>query len=144
MASPDPDNIHEHVHEPLLLRLWIYVVLSILILALLVYHALTDHLNITYPSLALLVGTIFGVAITRIYKISWDHNAEKVIYHLDLYGIVLLVLYILFELFRTSIVSYFVHGPSVALTSLALLGGLMIGRVLGIRGKISSILKENL
>jgi hypothetical protein len=94
--------------------------------------------------LALLLGGGIGVIITRIYKISWDHNAEKVIHHLDLYGIVILVLYGLFEFFRTTIVGYFIQGPSVALTSLALLAGLMIGRVLGIRGKISAVIKENL
>ncbi len=144
MATADSDNIHEHVHEPLLLRLWIYVVLSILILAQVVYHALTDRINLSYPGLALLLGIGLGVMITRIHKIFWDHNEEKVIHHLDLYGIIIFVLYALFEFFRTSIVSYFIQGPSVALTSLALLAGLMIGRVLGIRGKISAVIKENL
>jgi Kef-type K+ transport system membrane component KefB len=76
------------------------------------------------------------------YKISWDSTAEQVISKFDFFGIVILFLYIGFEIFRERIVEQFVHGPSVVAVSFAVLAGIMYGRVMGISGKINKIFKE--
>jgi hypothetical protein len=75
-------------------------------------------------------------------KLSWDHITGKIISRMDTLGIFLLIIYIPFEIFREKIVGLFVHGPIVFVVSFALLSGIMYGRVLGIRGKIRSLFKE--
>lgn len=75
-------------------------------------------------------------------KLSWDHESGKIISRMDTLGVALLLIYIPFEIFREKIIGLFIHGPAVFTVSFALLSGLMYGRVLGIRGKIRSLFKE--
>jgi hypothetical protein len=76
------------------------------------------------------------------FHISWDKNAKKVVSRLDIFGGVVLAAYILFEIEREHFVSLFIHGPTVAAVSFTVLAGVMIGRVLGTRGRIRTILKD--
>lgn len=76
------------------------------------------------------------------FHTSWDKDAKKVVSRLDIFGGVVLGLYILFELFRERIVGYFTHDIQVSTAGFAVLAGIMIGRILGTRGKIIQILKE--
>jgi hypothetical protein len=76
------------------------------------------------------------------FHISWNHDAKKVVSRFDVYGVIILVLYIFFEIFREKIVGYFTHDIQVGTVGFALLAGIMFGRVLGTRGKIMKILKE--
>jgi hypothetical protein len=76
------------------------------------------------------------------YKISWDQGAQKVIARLDDLGLVILILYIIFESAHKIIVGMFVHGPELVGISLAVFDGILIGRVIGVRGKIQEIFEK--
>jgi predicted Na+-dependent transporter len=139
-----PTLNNENVQKGLRVRLGIYITLAILLCAVLFYRILVSHLNLFFPIAGLVIGGIWGFYISRIYKIYWDEKAEKVIFRLDVYSIILLIVYIFFEIYREKIVDYFISGPAIALTSFTLLTGAIIGRVVGIRRKIKVTLKENL
>jgi hypothetical protein len=89
-----------------------------------------------------MAGIVVGIVSARMFHISWNKDAKKIVSRLDEYGVIILVLYILFELKREWIVSNFVQGAIIGPTSFSLLTGIMIGRVLGTRGRIVQVLRE--
>jgi hypothetical protein len=92
--------------------------------------------------IGLISGIIIGVISARMFHISWNHDAKKIVSQLDVFGGLILVLYILFEFFRNKIISHFIYGPAVGGVSISLITGMMIGRFLGTRGRIIQVLKE--
>jgi hypothetical protein len=139
-----PAVYSEYVHKGLKIRFAIYLALTLLLVAILIYRVIDSAVDLSLPLIGFGLGIIVGIIVTRIYKISWDEYVEQVIFRLDVYSIVLLILYILFEIFREKIVEHFVNGPAVALTSFALLAGALAGRVVGIRRKIRTTIEENI
>lgn len=136
---------HSHTHhidKKLRFRLRLYFGITIILIGVLFFNVIRGELSMMYGLLGLIAGTGLGIIASRMYHTSWDHNAKKVISRLDTYGIAILILYILFELFRDTVVRYFTHDSQVATTGFAVLAGVMLGRVIGTRGKIISILKE--
>jgi hypothetical protein len=85
---------------------------------------------------------VAGIVTARMYKISWNHEAQHVTNNFDIYGIIIIALYILFSLSRTHIAELFAGSESIASVSLAILTGTMYGRVLGSGWAIFKILKE--
>lgn len=136
------NELQGRVHKRLRLRLGFYFVISILILGVSIFHVARDNANILFSVLGLLVGGMIGIVVSRIYKISWDENTTQVIARFDAIGIFILAAYIAFELLRDKIVGIFVSDSSVIAVSFAVLAGMLFGRVVGIRGKILEIFKE--
>lgn len=75
------------------------------------------------------------------FHISWNKDAKKVIGRLDLYGVIILIGYILIEVFRDHIIKYITHDFEVTTIGFAVLAGIMFGRVFGTRGKILQVLR---
>jgi Kef-type K+ transport system membrane component KefB len=88
------------------------------------------------------IGIMIGIVSSRMFHISWNHDAEKVVSRFDRFGIIVLIFYILLKLSREKIINYFAQGFEVGTIGFAVLAGIMIGRSLGTRGKILQILKE--
>lgn len=130
------------IDRRILIRLSIYFTVSIITFGAVVYQIFKNDLNSVLPLFGILIGAIIGTGFSRMQKLSWDHITGKIISRMDTLGIFLLIIYIPFEIFREKIVGLFVHGPIVFVVSFALLSGIMYGRVLGIRGKIRSLFKE--
>jgi hypothetical protein len=132
----------QHLDKSLKFRLRIYFALALLFLILFIYDLIRRELNIGYGLLGILIGTCLGIVTSRMFHISWDTDAKRVVGRLDIFGIGILIFYVIVEIFRNQIVSYFTHGKEVTAVSFAILAGIMFGRVLGMRGKIIKVLKE--
>lgn len=132
----------KHLHPKLRRSLRIYLVISVLVFILVCVDAFQDHANPLFVLLGLIVGISIGALFTRIYKISWDNKGGNVIQRMDIFGGVLIILYIAFDLSREHLVELFIHGGSVASVSLALLAGALFGRVLGSGRVIGKILHD--
>jgi hypothetical protein len=100
------------------------------------------ELRLDLGIIALLIGILIGMVTSRMYHISWDKNAKKVISRLDIYGIIILILYVFLEIFRERIVGFVTHDFEVGTIGFAILAGIMFGRVLGTRGKIIKVLND--
>lgn len=135
-------DLKEKVHKRLRIRIIIYFVISLILIGVSIFHMAKDNASVLLSTVGFLAGNLIGLIVSRMFKISWDHSAEQVISTFDVIGIIVLLGYVAFEIFRTRIVEYFVHGPSVIAVSFAVFAGLMYGRVLGIRGKIISVFRE--
>ncbi len=130
------------IHKRLKIRLSIYFVVSILVLAVSVFHIFRDRASWILSSIGMVAGLIVGIVFSRMQKISWDEKASQVIGVFDAVGIFFLLVYMAVEIMRNKIVAYFVSGPSLIAVSFAVLSGIMYGRVLGIRGKIKEVFRE--
>ncbi len=135
-------EMQPHLHRYLKLRLGIYLAVAGLSLAFVIYNAFTNSISGLYPFLGVIFGILIGYLFSRTHKVAWDKGAAKVIAKVDTFGIFVIILYTLFEVFRNKIVANFVTEGYVTVTSFSVLAGLMYGRVLGFRGNILKILRE--
>ena len=136
-------TIKHLVSKRLKARLLIYFTIAVILSVIVVYQMFIDQVSIVYTLLSAVIGLGIGAITSRIFKITWDHGAQKVISQFDAFGIVILVCYVILEINRKAVFGYFVHDRSVVAISLAFITGVMIGRVVGIRTKINQQLKEN-
>lgn len=68
---------------------------------------------------------------------------RKLIGEMDVLGAVLLLAYVLIDVYHEQLVSQFVRGPLLASSSLAFLAGIMYGRVLGMSRKIEYLFRND-
>lgn len=135
-------KIRPHLHKYLRIRLGIYLGISASVGAFVVYNAVRNTIPGIFAVVGVVIGLAIGFAASRIHKISWDEKVSKAIARVDAFGVVVLILYILFEIFREKIVGRFVDEADVTVTSFSILAGMMYGRVLGIRGNVVRVLEK--
>ncbi len=132
----------KHLDKKLRFRLRIYFVISIILIGVVLFEILTERVSIMLASAGLVIGLIAGVVAARMFLLSWDKDAKRVISKLDIVGGVILALYIIFAIYRGRIIGHYVQRSFVTGTSLSVVTGIMIGRVFGTGQKIASILRE--
>jgi hypothetical protein len=137
------EHIHEHVPKNLRNRVRIYFAISAIIIVAIVYRLFVDQEDFWYALLAFAIGIIVGIVVSRMYKIWWDTDAEKVASRLDIYGVILLVAYIAFELTGEHYIRQIFAGPMILTMILALSGGAVLGRGIGIGRKMFKVLSAN-
>lgn len=135
-------KITRHVDKKILMRARIYLLIFLIMVVLLVRDVLLDIIGVPTVLIALAFGLIVGIIASRMFHLSWSKDGKKVIARLDTLGISILVLYILFSIFRGDILMTFVHGPIVGAMSMALIAGSFLGQVIGMRNGIKGILQE--
>ena len=140
-----PKSLRHHAHhldKRLRFRIRIYIVISLVLIGILVYNVARGALDLAWGIAGLSAGIGIGILTARMFHVSWNHDAKKVVSRLDKFGIAILVFYICFEIFRERIVGFVTHDYEVGTIGLAVLAGIMFGRVLGTGGQIAKVLKE--
>lgn len=135
-------HIRHHIDKKLQTRLRLYFLLSVILVAIVLYNMIRGDLSFLLSLFTLGIGICAGIISARMFHLSWNHDAEKVVSRLDGLGVVILVLYIIFALLREKILAVFISAPSIGAATFAIIAGIMVGRVLGTRGRITQILKE--
>ena len=135
-------RFRKHVDRRLRISLQIYLLIAVALITVACYEV--GNRNISGISAASIAGVsmISGVIASRVFRISWDKDLRKVISRLDWFGGAVLVLYILFSIFREQIIKNFVSADSVTAGTITFFAGLMIGRVIGTGQKIRYVLKQ--
>lgn len=131
-----------HLHRRLQRQLFVYAFLAFAFCCFATYHTIAEDLPLAFALGGFLCGGLAGVIFSRMLHISWDKDAGKVIGRFDAVGAALLAAYIILEFYRREIIGLFVHGPDLVVTSLALVAGIMTGRIIGIRGKVREVLQQ--
>lgn len=140
-----PKSLRQHAHhidKKLKFRLRIYIVISLILLGIFIYNIVRGQLRLDLGLIGLIAGIGIGIITSRMFHTSWNHDTKKVVSRLDRFGIGILVFYILFEVFRDKLVGFFTHDFQVGTIGFAVLAGIMFGRVIGARGSIMKVLKE--
>jgi hypothetical protein len=111
-------------------------------LGIVLYEIFIKILPLEFAVVGIFIGLCIGVISARMYHLSWNHDAKKIVSRLDVVGIIILVLYMAFVIVRSKLIGYFVAAPMVGAVGFAITAGIMIGRVIGTRNAIIEILKK--
>lgn len=132
----------KHVHSKLLIQLRIFAAVSIVMFGIVLYDIWEKILSLNLAVLGIAIGFIAGFIVGKLYKVIWHEDSQKIVNRMDKFGILVIVLYIGFSIFRGQIFGQFIHGPALTAVTFASVGGVMIGRFTAITGNIYSILKQ--
>ena len=143
MAEITRAHIDRHVNSRLRTRIRLYLGISILIVLAIAYRIWQDGGGILYPAAALAIGIVVGSLVSRMFNVSWDAQAEQVVSRIDTYGGALLIVYVIFEITGEHFIRQWFVGPEVLTIILALAGGAVLGRGIGMGRKMMQVLRAN-
>ncbi len=135
-------HIDTHASKGLRNNLRILGVVYTVLFVITMYNLIISQAIFWQVVLAILLGFTAGLVSSRMYKISWNKDESKVIGRIDIYGIVVLVLFIVFELNRTHIAELFASGDSIGSIGLLLVTSALFGRIVGTAKRILQVLRE--
>lgn len=144
MTELTRSHLDEHVHARLRNRVRIYFGLAVVIVLVIAYRLIFEGGNLLYPIVALAVGLVIGVIVSRMFAISWDKDSEKVVSRMDMYGAAFLVAYVLFEITGEYFIRQWFSGPEVLDVILSLAGGAVLGRGIGMGRAMVRVLREHI
>ena len=131
-----------HIDKKLKFRLRLYSLISLVMLGIVLYEIFIKIIPLPFALVGIFIGLFLGIISARMYHLSWNHDAKKIVSRLDVVGVIILVIYIAFVILRSKLIGYFVAAPMVGAVGFAITAGIMIGRVIGTRNAIIEILKE--
>jgi predicted membrane channel-forming protein YqfA (hemolysin III family) len=111
-------------------------------LGIVLYEIFIKILPLVFATLGIFIGLFMGIISARMYHLSWDKDAKKIVSRLDVIGIIILISYITFVIVRSRLIEFFVAAPMVGAVGFSITAGIMLGRVIGTRNAIIEILKE--
>jgi cytochrome c oxidase subunit IV len=135
-------HIKTHASKRLRINLRILFVVFIILLVVTLYELFVSRALFSQVVIALIIGLTAGVISSRMYKISWDKNTAKVVGRIDIYGVIILVLFVVFELNRNWIANLFSGGETLGSISFVLITTALLGRILGTSRKIIQVLSN--
>jgi hypothetical protein len=144
MADVTREHLDTYVHRRLRTRVRIYLGISVLIVAAIAYRIIFEGGGFVYPLIALAIGLVIGIAVSRMFSISWDADSEKVVSSMDAYGVAFLVVYVIFELTGEHFIRQWFQGPEVLTVILSLAGGAVLGRGVGMGHRMLEVLREHI
>jgi predicted Na+-dependent transporter len=136
------EHIKTHASKSLRVNLRILSVVYTVLLLITVYDLFISGALFSQVVIALIIGLIAGLVSTRMFKISWDKDKAQVVGRIDRFGVIVLVLFVLFELNRSRIAGLFSSGEALGSIGLVLIIGTLFGRILGISKKILRVLSD--
>lgn len=138
------EHLDDHVHPKLRNRVRLYLGISVAIIIAIIYRIIRHGGGVLYPVLALALGLIVGILLSRMFNVSWDKDAEKVVSRVDAYGTIFLVAYIIFEVSGEYFIRQWFEGAEVLTIIISLAGGAVLGRGLGMARKMFQVLRANI
>ena len=109
-------------------------------LGVIIYDLFQNTISFPLAVIAIGIGVLIGLVAGRMFKIHWHEEKNKVVSRLDELGIVILILYIGFAIFRGRIFGSWIHGSVLTAFTFAFFSGTMFGRFMTMGFKIRSIL----
>jgi hypothetical protein len=137
-------HLDTHVDSRLRRRVRLYLGISLAIIVAIMYRTFVSGGSFVYPVLALVIGLVIGALLSRMYIVSWDKDAAKVVSRMDIYGTMLLIVYIIFEISGEHFIRQWFSGPEVLTIILSLAGGAVLGRGIGMGRKMLQILRASI
>lgn len=142
VASRKNKHARQFVERKLIIRLRIFFVVLILLLGVIAYEMTCNYTSANKALLAFFCGVLIGIIFTRRKKIFWEEETSRVIARMDRVGIVLLIIYIAYVIFRHVWFAHLFYGHQLSALSFTLTAGTMTGRVLSMRTQIRQVLKH--
>jgi len=130
----------ENVSKRLMVRQGIFFAIISILAFISIANVIKGKIGINLASGGFLIALAIGLALSRMFKIFWHEEQEKVVSQLDMLGAILLIVYISAELGRKYIFQHWLSGAELNAFGLVILTGLLLGRFLGTAIQIKNIL----
>jgi len=135
------DQARSQVDRSIRLRVRIYALIFVVMAFVVLVDTVVIGSRAVLPVVASLVlGAVVGVLASRMFALSWDSVSGTVVGRLDVLGVVILVLYLAFSIFRGRLHDIFLDGPVLGVAGLAALAGVMPGQVFGTGRGVARVL----
>ena len=139
---PPVHKLHKHLHRRIIIQILIIAVAAIFLLVAVAHDAVIDDIGLGMVALGLAIGLIVGFLSGRMFNLKWHPDTEKVIMTMDAMSFVVIGLYIAFRIFGTQLLGDYLHGEALTAFTFALLGGLLLGRLVSMARSIKKIFDE--
>lgn len=133
----------EKVDIGLISRQRIFFVIITIFIIIDIVNVINGKISTLLAISGFLLTTILGLILSRIFKIHWHTEKQKVVSRLDILGVIFLVFYMIIEIGRKWFLGHWLSGASLSSFVLIIPTGLILGRFLGTSMKINKILLEN-
>jgi hypothetical protein len=135
-------KLRAHVHNRVLMQLLIISVVSLGLLAAVIYDSVMGEIGLMLVAIGLVVGLVAGYFVGKIFRLAWHEDTRKVIMSLDKMSFVLIGVYVAFRIFGQQLLGDYFHGAELSALSFAFLCGLLVGRVISMWRGITRILRQ--
>ncbi|MFH0836516.1 MAG: hypothetical protein V1870_00125 [Candidatus Aenigmatarchaeota archaeon] len=132
----------QFIDKGLLRRFRIYMVFLFIFLAVIVYDIFTNVIGLPLLVVGIAIGIAVGFFVGRMFDIRWHEENSKVISRMDKIGVVIIVVYLIFAVFRNQIFSLWIAGPTAGAFGFCFIAGMFIGRIWRMHIVISNILHD--
>ncbi|MFD1314166.1 hypothetical protein [Namhaeicola litoreus] len=137
--SDNKDKVDKKIRN----KVRFFMVMFIISLTLAINAIFTEMVPARFPLIAFFIGLGAGLILSRIQKITWDKDGERIVKEFDLVSGILVFFLILLLIFKEKIVHQFVNFPKINSIIFSLNAGIMLGRTILIRHKVIKILRNN-
>ena len=141
MKTKEEQPKRRHVEDRLIRRLRIYLIVSLVIFAAIVFEVLEGRFGLALALTGVFIGLAVGIIVSRTRHLSWDEETNTVIGRIDWIGAILLVCYLVFVFTKSYFAGLYVQGAALFAVILGIIAGTMLGRVLATRHGINKLLE---
>ena len=134
------NSAREKLDPKIIRRLRYYTVSTVILVIIIIYELLSGGFSVYNVLIGLIIGLLAGIIIGRLYGMSWDEKSNTVVSKIDYLGLVVIVFYLLFHLWKYVTVGSWTSGNELGIL-VSITTGLMIGRMLNTYHNINKILK---
>jgi hypothetical protein len=130
-----------HIDKKLLIRLRMFAFIFLVMAGVGVYNVLVGNVRLVLALSALGGGILVGLIVGRANRIIWHEEDGKAIAKMDAFGIMILVAYIVFAIFRKQIFGHWLAGHELSGFIIWFSSGIMLGRLLTLRKMVIKVLR---
>ena len=141
MKNEDKSDLKEFMDSKLVKKLRLYTLIMVLMILIVSIEVIKTNFNLEFAIIGFILGIIVGIIITRIYKLSWDSSTNNVIGTVDVVGVIILIIYLIFVFTRTYYIGQWVQGTPLFAFVISITAGTMFGRIINTRRDVFKILR---
>ncbi|MDB5202720.1 MAG: hypothetical protein JWQ27_2129 [Ferruginibacter sp.] len=130
------------VEKKLLTRVRLFAIISLLMIAIGIYNVTVGYVSPLLAIAAFGAGIMLGLLVGRASNVVWHEETGKAISKMDRFGVIVLVCYIVFAIFRKWIFQHWLTGHQLSAFIICFSAGIMLGRFLTLRSRILKLLNE--
>jgi hypothetical protein len=134
-------DYRENVSKRLMIRQGVFFVIVLILMVISIVNVFKEKIGVILAISGFLLAGAIGLALSRMFRIFWNEEQEKVVSKLDMFGTILLIGYICAEVGRKFIFQYWLSGAELNAFGLVILTGLLLGRFLGTTIQIRNVLR---
>lgn len=132
----------EKLDKKLIRKIKFLILFLVLMSGALIYETALSEISYLFVLIGLIIGVSTGIIVGRMFNIEWHEEKEKVIAHLDIIGIIILVIYGAVSIARHWIFAHWFAGLKLTAFTFSFAEGVMIGRIISFQFNINKVLNR--